>query len=85
MRGTAPGFRNAERPGCVGKAANVHEKGSEMSEREKIEPHDGDVRFQRRKKDGTFGKSDDASKSLSQDVRKHSSTKKPRNQGDKGD
>ena len=56
-----------------------------MSERELIEPHKGDKRFQRRNEDGTFGESDDVSKSLSQDVKQHSKTKKPRNQGDKGD
>ena len=56
-----------------------------MSEREKIEPHDGDVRYQRRKEDGTFGESDDQTKSLRQDVQKHSEHKKPRNEGDKGD
>lgn len=56
-----------------------------MSERELVEPHAGDKRFQRRKEDGTFGESDDVSRSLSRDVKQHSSTKKPRNQGDKGD
>ena len=56
-----------------------------MPQRELIEPHKGDKRYQRRNADGSFGESDDVSKSLSQDVRKHSSTKKPRNEGDKGD
>ena len=56
-----------------------------MSEREKIEPHEGDVRYQRRNEDGTFGESDDQTKSLRQDVKQHSSHKKPRNEGDKGD
>ena len=56
-----------------------------MSERELNEPHKGDKRYQRRNEDGTFGESDDQSKSLSQDVRQHSDTKKPKNQGDKGD
>lgn len=56
-----------------------------MAERELIEPHKGDKRYQRRNDDGTFGKADNVSKSLSADARKHSSTKKPRNQGDKGD
>ena len=56
-----------------------------MSERELVQPHPGDKRFQRRKEDGTFGESDDASRSLSQDARQHSSKKKPRNEGDKGD
>jgi hypothetical protein len=56
-----------------------------MSERELIEPHKGDKRFQRRNDDGTFGESDDVGKSLSQDVKQHAKTKKPRNEGDKGD
>lgn len=53
--------------------------------RELIEPTPGDKRFQRRNDDGTFGKSDDVSKSLSQDVRRSAKSKKPRGQGDKGD
>jgi hypothetical protein len=57
----------------------------DMSERELIEPHKGDKRFQRRDEEGRFSDSDDASKSLSQDVREHARTKKPENQGDRGD
>ena len=30
-----------------------------MTERELIEPHPGDKRYQRRKEDGTFGESDE--------------------------
>lgn len=56
-----------------------------MSERELNEPHKGDKRYQRRNEDGTFGDSDDQSKSLSQDVKQHAKTKKPKNEGDKGD
>jgi hypothetical protein len=56
-----------------------------MSERELIEPHKGDKRYQRRKEDGTFSDSDDVSKSLSQDVKQHAKNKKPKNEGDKGD
>jgi len=56
-----------------------------MGEREKIEPHKGDTRYQRRNEDGTFGESDDQTKSLRQDQKQHAETKKPRNQGDKGD
>ena len=56
-----------------------------MSQRELVEPHPGDKRFQRRKKDGTFGESDDVSSSLRGDVKQHSSREKPRNEGDKGD
>jgi hypothetical protein len=56
-----------------------------MSQRELVQPRPGDKRFQRRKEDGTFGESDDVSRSLAHDVKEHSSTKKPRNEGDKGD
>lgn len=56
-----------------------------MGQRELIEPHSGDKRYQRRNEDGTFGESDDQSRSLSQDSRQHSSNRKPRNGGDKGD
>ena len=56
-----------------------------MSQRELIEPHKGDKRYQRRNADGSFGEADDVSRSLGQDVRRHASTKKPRNEGDRGD
>lgn len=56
-----------------------------MTERELIEPHKGDKRYQRRNQDGTFGDSDDQSKSLSQDQRRDARTDKPKNEGDKGD
>lgn len=56
-----------------------------MGERELIKPHKGDTRYQRRNEDGTFGESDDQSRSLSGDARKHAKAKKPRNQGDRGD
>ena len=56
-----------------------------MGERELIQPHPGDKRYQRRNEDGTFSDSDDQTESLSQDVREHAKTEKPRNQGDKGD
>lgn len=56
-----------------------------MGERELVEPHSGDKRYQRRKEDGTFSDSDDQSESLSQDVREHAETEKPKNQGDRGD
>jgi hypothetical protein len=44
-----------------------------------------DKRFVRRDDEGKFKESVDQGKSLSQDARQHSATKKPRNQGDKGD
>jgi len=56
-----------------------------MSQRELIEPHKGDKRFQRRDKDGQFAESDDVGRSLAADRRQHASTKKPRGEGDKGD
>lgn len=56
-----------------------------MSERELNEPHKGDKRYQRRNDDGSFADSDDQSKSLRQDVKQHAKTKKPKNEGDKGD
>jgi hypothetical protein len=56
-----------------------------MAERELNQPHEGDKRYQRRNEDGTFGDSDDQSKSLRQDVKQHAKTKKPKNEGDKGD
>jgi hypothetical protein len=56
-----------------------------MAERELIEPHKGDKRYQRRNEDGTFGDSDGQSRSLSQDQKRDSNTTKPRNEGDKGD
>jgi hypothetical protein len=56
-----------------------------MSQRELVEPHKGDKRYQRRNEDGTFGEADDQGRSLGQDVRQHAETKKPRNEGDKGD
>ena len=56
-----------------------------MSERELIEPHKGDKRYVRRDENGQFKESDDVTKSLAQDVRKHATTKKPKNEGDKGD
>jgi hypothetical protein len=55
-----------------------------MSERELIDTGT-DKRYVRRNEDGTFKESDDQSRSLSADVRQHAKTKKPRNQGDKGD
>ena len=44
-----------------------------------------DKRYVRRDDEGKFKESDDQSRSLAQDVKRHSGTKKPRNQGDKGD
>jgi len=56
-----------------------------MSKRELIEPHQGDKRYQRRNDDGTFGESDDQSRSLGRDVRQRAAKSKPEGEGDKGD
>jgi hypothetical protein len=56
-----------------------------MGERELIEPHEGDKRFIRRDDQGQFNEAVDVGKSLAADRRQHSATKKPRNEGDKGD
>ena len=55
-----------------------------MSQRELIDTGT-DKRYVRRNEDGTFKESDDVGKSLAADRRQHASTKKPKNQGDKGD
>ena len=44
-----------------------------------------DKRYVRRDEKGQFKESDDQGRSLSQDVKRSAKTKKPRNQGDKGD
>lgn len=56
-----------------------------MSERDLIEPHAGDKRYQRRKSDGTFGEIDDQTRSLRADAARHASYKKPKNLDDMGD
>ena len=56
-----------------------------MPERELIEPHKGDKRYQRRNENGTFGESDDQSRSLSGDAQQQARHAKPKNEGDKGD
>ena len=44
-----------------------------------------EARFQRRDASGQFAESDDVGRSLVADRRQHAATKKPRNEGDKGD
>lgn len=56
-----------------------------MAQRELIEPHKGDKRYVRRDEGGRFTESDDVSRSLSQDMKRQATAKKPRNEGDKGD
>lgn len=53
--------------------------------RELIEPHKGDKRYVRRDEQGRFVESDDVSRSLSQDVRRHAKTVAKPGQGDTGD
>ena len=53
--------------------------------RELIEPHDGDKRYVRRDENGRFEESDDVSRSLSQDVRRHAKHESEPGQGDRGD
>ena len=55
------------------------------SKREVIEPTKGDMRYVRRKADGTFGKTVDVGKSLAADRRTTAKTKVPKGQGDRGD
>ena len=55
-----------------------------MAKRELIDTGN-DKRYVRRDEQGRFKESVDQSRSLSQDARRHATTKKPRNQGDKGD
>ena len=59
-------------------------KKDSSGERELIDTG-SDKRYQRRNDDGTFGESDDVSRSLSQDQQRQARGKKPKNQGDKGD
>lgn len=54
------------------------------SKRTRISPR-GNTRFVRRRQDGTFKESDDASRSLAQDRRRKAKTKAPKGQGDRGD
>jgi len=56
----------------------------ESDKRELIAPN-GDKRFVRRDEKGRFKESDDVSRSLSQDRRRHSDTDVKSGQGDRGD
>lgn len=55
------------------------------SERELIEPNEGDKRYVRRDEQGRFKESDDVSRSLSQDQKRDAETEAKRGQGDRGD
>jgi hypothetical protein len=54
------------------------------SKRETISPH-GHKRYVRRDSKGRFAESDDASRSLSHDVRQHAQNESKSGQGDRGD
>ena len=56
-----------------------------MTERELIEPHEGDKRYIRRDDNGRIIESDDVSRSLSQDVRRKATTASKPGHGDRGD
>lgn len=56
-----------------------------MSKRELIEPHKGDKRYVRRDERGRFTEVDDVGRSLSQDRKRHATTKSKRGEGDRGD
>ena len=56
------------------------------SEREKIEPHEGDQRYVRRDEKGQFTDSqDDVGRSSAQDQKQHAKTESKKGQGDRGD
>ena len=55
-----------------------------MSKRELVSPR-GDKRYVRRDSHGQFSESDDVSRSLSADQRRHAKTKAGKGQGDRGD
>ena len=56
-----------------------------MSQRELVEPHKGDKRFQRRDKQGHFSESDDVGRSLAADQRQQAKHRSKKGEGDKGD
>lgn len=56
-----------------------------MSNRETIEPHEGDKRYVRRDDKGHFTEEVDIGKSSAADQRQHSSTAAKKGQGDRGD
>ncbi len=66
-------------------ASKKKSSGKNSGPRELIQPHPGDKRYQRRTKTGHFGESDDVTKSLREDVKKHSKTKVKPGYGDRGD
>jgi hypothetical protein len=55
------------------------------NKRELIEPHKGDKRYIRRDEQGRIKESDDVSRSLSQDQKRHAKTTSKSGEGDRGD
>lgn len=60
-------------------------KQKRASERELMEPHEGDKRYVRRDAEGEFKKEVDVGRSLAADRRQHAKTKVKKGQGDRGD
>lgn len=56
-----------------------------MSDKRELISPNGDKRYVRRDERGRFKESDDVSRSLSQDVRRHAKTETKSGQGDRGD
>jgi hypothetical protein len=65
-------------------AVQAGEPEKTMARRELIAPK-GDKRYVRRDKEGRFTESDDAGRSLAQDVRQRAKSKAKSGQGDRGD
>ena len=56
-----------------------------MSDRELIEPTEGDKRYVRRDEEGRFKESDDVGRSLAQDQKREAENETTKGQGDRGD
>lgn len=56
-----------------------------MSDRELIEPTEGDKRYVRRDEEGRFKESDDVGRSLAQDQKREAKHETTKGQGDRGD
>jgi hypothetical protein len=67
------------------KAFDSFDRRNLMSNERELIDTGKDKRYVRRNEQGQFKESDDQGKSLARDVKQHAKTKKPRNQGDKGD
>ena len=56
-----------------------------MSDRELIEPTEGDKRYVRRDEEGRFKESDDVGRALAQDQKREAENETTKGQGDRGD